>query len=78
MTVTSDRHAAQLVFQTVNKPSADSVRLANQVGQAAGPRRSFIIVLAVSWIQRGRSRLYQQFVDCTRGAAIGRTRLGGH
>jgi hypothetical protein len=27
MTVTSDRHAAQLVFQTVNKPSAEYMRL---------------------------------------------------
>jgi hypothetical protein len=45
---TSDRNAARAMVQTVSEPSADSERPTNQMGQEAGPHRSFIIVLVVS------------------------------
>jgi hypothetical protein len=38
MAVTSSRHAAQLLFQRLSRPSADYFRPAGEVMQAAGER----------------------------------------
>ena len=42
-----------LVIQIVGAPNADSARPMNQVGRAAGPRESFIMVCVVGQIQGG-------------------------
>ena len=53
---TSDPYTARLAFQSTSVLIADSARPMNQVGQAAGSRRSFIIVRVIGY-RMGRGRL---------------------